>query len=264
MVAFKTKLIFISIALYIKLPETCAILTLQFINNNLIGNLVYIKAKFDVFRSVFLMYLCRVISNKNKIMKYTFKNIRKAIFTLVMLASITGFANNANTVVGDDKGKTPIVLENVKKGNLLSIIDNNGIVLYKEVIKTNGHYEKGFDLNNLPDGDYIFELEKDLEVSVIPFHIALNAVNFDKEHEVSYFKPYVKQEGDLVIISKLASNLEKIAIEIYAINDEDMKLRYSEKVSNVRILEKAFRLEEGNFKIIISSNNKKYTTFINN
>lgn len=197
-------------------------------------------------------------------MKTAIKNTKKAILMLAILGSTTSFANNAyNPAPGDDE-KTAIVLENVKEGNLLSIKDNKGVIIYKEVIKTNGHYEKGFDLKALADGDYIFELEKDLEVSIIPFHVALNIVNFNKDDEASYFKPFVKQKGDLVIVSKLASNLEKTSIEIYAVNDGDMKLRFSEKVENVQVIEKAFRLEEGSFKIVINTNNKKYTTFVNN
>ncbi len=197
-------------------------------------------------------------------MKYTFKSLKKSILILSLIGSIASFAGNSSNSFIKDGAKTPIVLENVKEGNLLSIKDNKGVILYKEVIKTNGHYEKGFDLNNLPDGDYIFELEKDLEVSIIPFNVILHKVNFNKNDEASYFKPYIKQEDDLVIISKLASNLEKTSIEIYAVDAEDMKLRYSEKVENVQVIEKAFRLEEGDFKIVISSNNKEYTTFINN
>ena len=40
----------------------------------------------------------------------------------------------------------------------LSIVDMQGLALYKEAIEQNGFYSKGFDLTTLPKGDYFFEL----------------------------------------------------------------------------------------------------------
>lgn len=197
-------------------------------------------------------------------MKNTIKYTKRAILSLALVSSISGFANNSYHPNTEDDDKTAIVLENVKEGHLLSILDNQGATLYQEVITTNGHYEKGFDLKSLPDGNYIFELQRDLEVSTIPFHVASNNVNFDKKDEASYFKPYIKLDNNLVIISKLALNLEKTLIEIYAVNKSDIELLYAVKVEDVQVIEKAFKIEKGNFKIVVSSNNKKHTTLINN
>jgi len=198
-------------------------------------------------------------------MKNTIKNTKKGILMVALLATVTGFANNAKGLIKIDAKETALVLKNVKKGNLLSIKDNYGITLYKESIKTNGAYKKGFDLTALPNGDYVFELEKDFEIKTIPFTIISNKVSFNKLDEVSYFKPYINQKKDLVYLTKLNPNIKDITIKIYAINNNgESKLCFSEKIENLQVIEKVFKLEKGKFKIIINSDNKEYTTFINN
>ena len=179
---------------------------------------------------------------------------------IALLATVTGFANNSKR----DSKKTSIVIENVKEGNLLSIKDNYGITLYKESIETNGIYKKGFDLTELPDGDYIFELEKDLEIKTIPFTVNANLVSLNKSHEATYFKPFVKQDKDLVYLTKLNLNNESTSINIFSNIDGDYKLCHSENIENGQVIEKVFKLEKGNYKIVTSSNNKEYTTYINN
>ncbi|MEP3837304.1 MAG: hypothetical protein ABJM36_06630 [Algibacter sp.] len=197
-------------------------------------------------------------------MKNTIKNIKKGILMVALLATVIGFAKDSNSLINKGAKKTAIVLKNVKAGNLLTIKDNHGIILYKEEIKTNGLYTKGFDLTELPDGAYVFELEKDLEINTIPFTVALSKVTFDKTDEATYFKPYVKQEKDLVYITKLNPELKETTINVYAINDNESTLRFSEKIENTQSIEKIFKLTKGNFKIEINSGNKEYTTFINN
>lgn len=197
-------------------------------------------------------------------MKNVLKHTKKGILMVALLATVMGFANNSDLLIKKDVRKTALVLENVKEGNLLTIKDSYGIILYKELIETNGIYKKGFDLTALPNGEYIFELEKELEIKTIPFTVESNEVHFNKKDEATYFKPFVKQKKDLVFLTKLNLDQEMTTINIYAVYEGDTKLRHSETIKNTKVIEKAFRLEKGNYKIEINSNNKEYTTFINN
>ena len=198
-------------------------------------------------------------------MKNTIKNTKKGILMLALMATVTGFANDTDNLIKIGAKKTSLVIENVKAGNQLTIKDFYGSILYKESIEINGLYKKGFDLTELPDGDYVFELEKDLEIKTIPFTVSLSEVRFNKADEASYFKPYINQKEDLIYLTKLNSNLKTTTINIYAINsDGDSKLRHSEEIEKTQVIEKIFKLEKGNYKIIINSDNKEYVTFINN
>ncbi len=183
---------------------------------------------------------------------------------VALLATVTGFANDAKGIIKKDARKTSLIIENVKVGNLLSIKDTNGVVLYKESIDTNGVYTKGFDLTALPDGKYNFELEKDLEINTIPFSVESNIVSINRTEETTYYKPFIKQEDDLVYITKLDLNQEVASINIYSYANGDYNLSHSEKIEGGKVIEKVFKLEEGNYKIEINSANKEYTAFINN
>jgi hypothetical protein len=197
-------------------------------------------------------------------MKNVIKNTKKGILMVALLATVGTFATSTHTIVKTGVKKTALVLKNVKQGNILSIIDSNGIVLYKEAIENNGDYKKSFDLTELPNGDYVFELEKDLEIKTIPFSIAFNTVSFDGEAEVTYFKPYIKHANDLVFVSKLNLTKEDTKVNIYANVDGSYELVHSELIKNANAIEKAFKLNKGSYKIEISSINNEYTTFINN
>jgi hypothetical protein len=39
---------------------------------------------------------------------------------------------------------------------------------------------------------------------------------------------------------------------------------HSEKITGVQAIERVYKLEKGNYKIIINSDNKEFTKFINN
>ncbi len=197
-------------------------------------------------------------------MKNVIKNTKKGFLMVALLSTFIGFASNTDNLIKRDARTTALVLENVKEGNLLSIKDSYGIILYKESIKINGVYKKGFDLTALPDGEYIFELEKELEIKTIPFTVESYKVIFNEEDEATYFKPFIKHEKDFVFLTKLNLNEELTTINVYAVYNGDLKLRHSETIENTKVIEKVFKLEKGNYKIEINSNNKEHTTFINN
>ncbi|UKM65675.1 hypothetical protein GSB9_02246 [Flavobacteriaceae bacterium GSB9] len=199
-------------------------------------------------------------------MKNVMKNTKKGILMVTMMATLASFANeNFNAELIGNVNKTALVLNNVKVGDLLTIKDYNGVILYKETIESEGVYKKGFNLTALPDGDYFFEVDKFIEIKIIPFTVKSKKVLFHKEGKTSVFKPYIRQKDGTVLITKLAPNLEPLKIKIYADYNSEYSLMYSDVVENTRSIEKAYKLEKGgNYKIEISSDNRTYTKFINN
>ncbi|WP_303316461.1 hypothetical protein Q4Q34_06545 [Flavivirga abyssicola] len=200
-------------------------------------------------------------------MKNVIKTIEKNLLlvTMMLFAVMIGNATEISSfnVEGDLKG-TALTIDNVKKGNLLSIKNNNGITVYKELIQSTGSYTKGFDLTELPNGNYFFEVDKDLQIETIPFSVKDDKVVFDKTKEAVIFKPYVREKDDFVYISKLALNLEPLKIRIYAEYNGTFQLIRTEEVEGLKIVEKIYKLKEGNYKIVLNANDKEYTKFINN
>ncbi|MEL0651955.1 hypothetical protein V6246_11015 [Algibacter sp. TI.3.09] len=189
---------------------------------------------------------------------------KKIILSAVFCTTLLSNANTGNNMLVDkDLVKTALTINNVKAGNLLSIKDVNGITLYKEFIEESGVYRKGFDLTALPNGNYIFEVDKDLEVEMIPFTVSNNKVVFNRDAEVTIYKPFVRQENDAIYISQFLPDFSKAKIEIYANYNGELELLHADKIENSQLIQKAYRLEKGSYKIIINSNNREYTKFIN-
>lgn len=189
---------------------------------------------------------------------------KKIILSAVFCTTLLSNANTSNNMLVDkDLVKTALTINNVKTGNLLSIKDVNGITLYKEFIEESGVYRKGFDLTALPNGNYIFEVDKDLEVEMIPFTVSNNKVVFNRDAEVTIYKPFVRQENDAIYISQFLPDFSKAKIEIYANYNGELELLHVDKIENSQLIQKAYRLEKGSYKIIINSNNREYTKFIN-
>lgn len=198
-------------------------------------------------------------------MKKVINTMKKNLIVLAVFTAMLGNANEISTLsIKKDLKETALTINNVKAGNLLTIKDYNGITLYKELINFSGTYKKGFDLTALPNGKYFFEVNKELEIKTIPFTVKSNEVVFNKKAEVITFKPYVRQKGDLMLVSKLAPNLETLKIDIYSEVNGSSQLIYSEKVEDTQAIERVYKLEKGRYKIIFNSNNKVFTKFINN
>ena len=198
-------------------------------------------------------------------MKNVIKNSKKGILLVTMFATILSFANDVSFFkIKNDAKRTSLTLNHVKQGNLLSIKDNNGVILYKELIQETGIYTKGFDLTELPNGDYFFELDKDLEIKTIPFTVEFNNVIFNKEKEVVIFKPYVEQKKGLLLITKLALNLEPLSINIFSETNTGLKPVYQENIKGEKLIERVYKLNKGKFLIVFNSNGRTFQKFINN
>jgi hypothetical protein len=197
-------------------------------------------------------------------MKNVIKHSKKILLAVTMLTVLVGNAKDKFSTLEKGLIKTSLTIKNVKKGNLLSIKDQNGVVLYKELIEESGIYRKGFDLTALPDGDYFFQVDKDIEVKTIPFTVKANKVVFKKHEEVTVFKPFVTEKEGVVYISKLAPDYASLKIEIYGNFNGDYELLHSDKFENLQTIQKAYKLEEGNYKIVLNSDNNEYTRYVNN
>ena len=152
--------------------------------------------------------------------------IKKSLLLVaIFLATSVSYGNEISSNRNNGKDElTNVTFEDVKRGSILSIKDMNGLVLYRETIEENGKYAKGFDLTSLPDGDYYFEMNKDVEISIIPFKVDSSVVTFDKTAETKIFKPVVFVNKKKVHISKISLESEVLRVKIFS---ENSKLVYS-------------------------------------
>ena len=187
-------------------------------------------------------------------MKTTIK--KYLVVIVMMLVTSINYANKNTAVKIVDGKKVRIEFETVKKGHTLSIKDKNGTVIYSQEIENSGTYSKVLDLSKLEKGNYTTELEKDFEIIIKPFTVLDGQVSFDEEKTI--FKPVIRTENNLVLISKLAFDNQPLKIAIYY-NDEVI---FSETVTDEKnLLKRVYKLskeEKGDYKVIINSNNRSY------
>lgn len=190
-------------------------------------------------------------------------SIKKIMFIACLAVTLIGKANTNNDldyaieVLNDLKVK--VTYNHVKKGQLLSIKDQDGTLVYSEKVSENGRLVKVLDLSNLENGNYNIELEKDFRILVNPIKVENNKLVFDETLDKVVFKPVVRNKEDLLLISKLTFDNNPLQLSIYY---ED-ELIYSESIKEkATIIKRAYRLEkeiEGTYKVVLNSNNRSYT-----
>lgn len=190
-------------------------------------------------------------------------NTRKGLVIVALFISTLSFANETSIYsINVEASKTTLTLNYAKQGTALAIKDASGSVLYSETIKATGRYKKAFDLNFLPNGNYFFELDKDLEIKEIPFTLKSGVAKFNEEKVV--YKPFIRVEGDLVYVSKLAVDGEPLDVKIYFTEKHKFNatLVVADKLKANDKIEKLYKLtgkNKGEYQIILHSANRTFT-----
>jgi hypothetical protein len=188
------------------------------------------------------------------------KTIFKKYFIVVlMFGTFINYATEKNNAINTIDGKkVKVEFTAVRKGQVLSIKNANNIVMYSDVIEMAGNYARTFDLTNLENGKYTAELEKDFETIIKPFLVANGLVTFTPEENKTIFKPVIRIQDNLLLISKISLENQPVKITLYY---KDAVI-YTETAKNAKILNRAFRLlqnKKGNYTVAISADNKNYS-----
>jgi hypothetical protein len=188
--------------------------------------------------------------------------IKKYLVVVMMLGTLINYANenkkSTNTIDGK---RVKVEFKTVKKGHMLSIKDENGVVMYSQEIKRSGTYSQIFDLSKLQKGNYTTELEKDFEIIIKYFSVLDGKISFKDEKII--FKPVIRIKDNLILISKMNFEKEPLKIVLYY-NDE---IILSEKVKDSDdILNRVYRVSKkikGDYKVVVKSNNRTYKKYFN-
>jgi hypothetical protein len=183
-----------------------------------------------------------------------------------MSLSLVSYANSTYSL-DNHKESTILTLNNVKKGHQLVIKDANLLILYKEAIQQSGTYSKGFDLTALPDGNYYFELDKDVEIVTIPFRVTASVVTFEKEKESVIYKPTVRLDDNHLFVSRLSLTAQPLTIKLYYRGSfgQGKDLIFAEEVENTKIVERVYELskqKKGTYTIIFESEGREFVEYI--
>lgn len=194
------------------------------------------------------------------------KVMKKGIVLVMLFTMLCSNATEVSSLKNLEDGKTTLILNNVKIGEQLIIQNELGIILYKELISKDGNYSKGFDLTNLPDGNYNFELDKQMQIKIIPFRVNSSIVVFSKVDEVVINKPHVRVKDQHIFITKLALKKEPLEIELYYENENDFELIHSETIKEIIQIERVYKLLKdikGDYKLVFKTQGRTFEKIIN-
>jgi len=188
--------------------------------------------------------------------------IKKSLVIAMLFTAMVTAASNEDSGVKFtlvDSKLIDLKLQNSDGDILISVKDIDGHVLYSENYE-GLNFSKKYDLATLPNGDYFFEIEGSTKIKLMPFKVSSKKVSFNNEIETVYYKPTVRQDKNLVYVSKVTFNEEaSLAISLY---DEKLNELYSEDLSGTLSLGKILdisKLAKGNYKLVLKSGNKVFT-----
>ena len=184
--------------------------------------------------------------------------INKYLVTFTILVSLANYAteNNISTPINGKKVKVEFIA--VKKGQILSIKNANSVIMYSDVIEMAGNYARTFDLTGLENGKYRIELEKNFETIIKPFLLENRLITFLPEENKTIFKPVIRTQDNLLLISKISLENQPVKITLYY----EGEVIYTETAKDAKILNRALRLlknKKGNYTVAISADNKNYS-----
>jgi len=188
--------------------------------------------------------------------------IKKSLVIAMLFTAMVTAASNEDSGVKltlVDSKLIDLKLQNSDGDILISVKDIEGHVLYSENYE-GINFSKKYDLAALRNGDYFFEIEGRTKIKLMPFKVSSKKVSFNNEIETVYYKPTVRQDKNLVYVSKVTFNEEvSLAISLY---DEKLNKLYSEELSGALSLGKVLdisKLAKGNYKLVLKSGNKVFT-----
>ncbi|WP_249983603.1 hypothetical protein [Polaribacter sp. Z022] len=186
-------------------------------------------------------------------------NMKSILLVALMFGTLISYANN-DTNSTDNKAKKTVKVEfkNVRKGQSLTIKNENGLKVYTQEITTSGNFSRTFDFSALENGVYTAELNKDFEIIIKEFYVKNGLVTFLNNSNTKLFKPVIRAKENLIYVSKLAFNNKPLNVVIYY-NGEAI---LSDNVKGDDLLKRTYKLSEnkkGEYKVFVSSDNRTYS-----
>ncbi|GAB4154260.1 MAG: hypothetical protein Tsb0033_01970 [Winogradskyella sp.] len=176
--------------------------------------------------------------------------IKSIMIVAVMLGTLTSYASETIKDISTFKF--------VNEGHNFSVTNASGEVIFSDRINHSGNLVGLFDFSQLKNGIYTVEISKDFEIEVIDLEVKNREVKILADTQNKIYKPVIRPEDELLIISKIGLDTNEMKVELY-FEDE---LIHTENVKGKDILNRVYKLDKtviGNYRAVIRSNGRVYT-----
>jgi len=189
--------------------------------------------------------------------------IKKSLLIATLFTAIvtmaSGTDNSINFTVVNSK-LIDLKLENFDGELQISVLDSKGEILHSE--KYSGStISRKYDLKTLPTGDYLFEIEGETKIKIVPFKINSNGVSLEEVESV-YYKPTVRVIDDLVYISNVTFNKEALTMVLL---DESSDILYNETLEGSEAIGKVLNIKElkkGSYTLYLKSGDRVFKEIV--
>ncbi len=145
-------------------------------------------------------------------MKKTLKNL---LVIPLLLVSINVLATDGMNLKVNDKHSLVVNLQKIEEGAMLSLLNENGEILYKDQFIEKNDFTRIFDFKALANGEYTVILDRE-------YHISYSKIRKNEENLVvdnnSYelvFKPLYRVKGGQVSLYLANPEENKVEIKIF-------------------------------------------------
>ncbi|MFC3559767.1 hypothetical protein [Pedobacter jamesrossensis] len=166
------------------------------------------------------------------------KNLLKiSLLAATMFTASATYANDevySLKVKAEDNKSIRFFIDEASDINL-SIREANSEVLFQENIHSTGASTKTYDLNALPDGEYVLNVESDSKLAEYKIVIAGNKAVISEPTIKNIFKPIITKENSLITLTLDNADNGPIDVQIYnEYNDELYKETFTNKSKLVK------------------------------
>lgn len=179
------------------------------------------------------------------------------VIMIALLLSVQLFAFEDSLKVNEENS-IDLVIDDVNKRTQITFKDNRNNILFEQTIDDTKKYSKRFNVELLPEGDYVVEIDDDTRTKIIPVCIGDDGIQVEESKMNEYFKPVVNEKGSLIYVNQFSPDLKPLFVSIY--NDKN-EVIHNEFLKGKMNLGKIFDFSQsmsGNYRIYLETNGTGY------
>lgn len=187
------------------------------------------------------------------------KKISKfSLMLVVVLTTMNLYASTVNFSVDSKKEQSKMVTFATNKMNL-SIYDANDKLIHSEYVNSKKDFNRAYDLNILPKGNYFLEAKSDTKISKYEISIDKKTASLSNNEISEVYKPIFEYKKGLVWLNILNPDKSPVNIKIYDKEDNEV---YDSSILTDQNVTKVFdinNIQNEKYTIIVTDNDRIFT-----
>lgn len=189
------------------------------------------------------------------------KKFAMGMMLFVFVSSQVFASGDSLKVTGENS--VDLTLNNVSKRTHITFKDGHNNTLFEQTINEDGKFNKTFDLELLPDGDYTVEITNDVKTKILPLSISHDVVKVNNSEANEYYKPFVSEKEGKVYVNQFSPSHEPLYVAIY---NNDNELVFEETLEGKMDMGKIYDFSKsfkGRYRIYLESKGMSYDYLVN-